>query len=389
MKQKFKIGDIVEIKGCNVKIIGFNREKKRLRYECECLSCGAKFPKDATTIDKRFGCPCCGKGVKIVKKNVNSVWKTNPEIADLFANIEDSWDVSIGSRKERLFKCPFCGAEEVFPVKYITRLKSVPCKLCEDHISFGEVYMSCLLDILGVEYKREVSTRTLAWANGKRYDFYIEEFNAIIETHGVQHYKELEFKKHKRRRSLEEEQKNDKMKEALAKENGINHYIVIDCCESTNDYIKNSILNNEEFKKLFLKGKEIDWDSLNEMLRRHSKFKEVVDLWNSGETAISVIAEHTGLCRGTCRKYLKRAEKMGWCDYNAEESSRKVLKPSIKILCLETGKQYESICECARDMTNITGEKFYDTAIGAVVRGDMSHYKGFHFQKIEDIRISH
>ena len=80
---------------------------------------------------------------------------------------------------------------------------------------------------------------------------------------------------------------------------------------------------------------------------------------------------------------------MGWCDYNAEESSRKVLKPSIKILCLETGKQYESICECARDMTNITGEKFYDTAIGAVVRGDMSHYKGFHFQKIEDIRISH
>lgn len=386
MKRKFEIGDIVKIKGCSVKIVGFNRERKHLRYVCECLECGAEYPKDSSILDERFGCPCCGEGgAMVVKKEVNSVWKTNPEIVGLFANEEDSWYVSIGSRKECLFKCPICEKEHVLPVKYIAQRKSVPCKYCEDRVSFGEAYVGCLLNILGIDYKREVSTRTLKWASGKRYDFYIESFNTIIETHGIQHYEEMRFKEHKRRRTLKEEQENDRIKEALAKKNGIKHYIVIDCRESTVEYVKDSILNNPTFKELFLKGKTVNWELLNEELKGHSKFKEVLDMWNSGETTIEVIAELTGLGRDTCRNYLKKASDMGKCEFDTKKNAQKVLKEPIKVLCEETGRTYNSISECARDMTKMTGEKFYSSEIGKVVRGVLTQYKGFYFKKVSDV----
>ena len=53
------------------------------------------------------------------------------------------------------------------------------------------------------------------------YDFYIPELEAIIEVHGSQHYGQG-FEK-VGGRTLEEEQINDRLKEDLAKQNGIKH----------------------------------------------------------------------------------------------------------------------------------------------------------------------
>jgi len=44
--------------------------------------------------------------------------------------------------------------------------------------------MSCVLDELLVLYETEVQ---FDWSDNKRYDFYLPEYNAIIEMHGKQH----------------------------------------------------------------------------------------------------------------------------------------------------------------------------------------------------------
>ena len=54
----------------------------------------------------------------------------------------------------------------------------------------------------------------------------------------------------KLQKTLIEEQINDSFKEKLAKDNGIEKYIVINCKESDLSYIKNNVLNSE-LSKIF------------------------------------------------------------------------------------------------------------------------------------------
>ena len=65
----------------------------------------------------------------------------------------------------------------------------------------------------------------------------------IIENHGEQHYIHRGTFKSK---SLEDEQRNDVYKKTLARQNGVIHYIVLDCRESNVSWIKKSILNSQK-----------------------------------------------------------------------------------------------------------------------------------------------
>jgi hypothetical protein len=89
--------------------------------------------------------------------------------------------------------------------------------------------------------------------------------------HGGQHYKSGFNISN---RSLNEEQKNDLIKEKLAKKNGILHYIVIDSRRSTVEYIKNSIINSELFITLFenrYSNKEINIHNIIELAILYDK----------------------------------------------------------------------------------------------------------------------
>lgn len=136
---------------------------------------------------------------------------------------------------------------------------------CSEGISgsYPERLMSSLLSILGVDFARE---QTFPWSTGvvdetghsstKRYDFYIPSLSAIVEVHGSQHY-DGGFE-NLGGRTLEEEQRNDRQKEDLAKAHGIKHYIVINALSSTLSYIKESILSNKYFVSLF-DISNVDW----------------------------------------------------------------------------------------------------------------------------------
>ncbi|MBR6570899.1 MAG: SAP domain-containing protein [Clostridia bacterium] len=141
-------------------------------------------------------------------------------------------------------------------------------KYCSRQIpgSFPERIIASLLMQLKVDFVRE---KTFNWSKrvvnaegkeeAKRYDFYIPALSTIIEVHGAQHYGES-FES-MGGRTYEEEQRNDRQKEYIARENGIQHYVVINALSPTLEFIKKSVLQSREMASLF-DLTCIDWDAV-------------------------------------------------------------------------------------------------------------------------------
>ena len=150
---------------------------------------------------------------------------------------------SRGSDKEIYPVCPDCGRVKDKPMKIDTlrKNKSIGC-VCGDKISYPEKVMSHVLNIIEPNYISQLSSKDFEWCNKYRYDFYLPTYNSIIEVHGEQHYRHTGFK-----RTVKEEQENDRLKKELALNNGIDNYIIIDCRKSEINYIKNNILKFRDF----------------------------------------------------------------------------------------------------------------------------------------------
>jgi len=170
------------------------------------------------------------------KKKKNCLAYTHPEIAKLVLNKELSYQLTHGSGKKVDF---VCGCGKIIKDKTVHTVvrRGLSCPECSDGISYPEKFMFNLLDQLDIDFE---SQKIFNWSENKRYDFYIPKYDCIIETHGLQHYKHTGFD-----RTLEEEQRNDDLKEKLAKENGIENYIVIDCRKSEMEWIKNKVLDSK------------------------------------------------------------------------------------------------------------------------------------------------
>ncbi|MGW6611622.1 hypothetical protein ACWF7H_28460, partial [Peribacillus butanolivorans] len=192
-------------------------------------------------------CFKCGKDKMAETRSTanedNCIANTHPEFAKLFWNQEDTYKYRYSTHKKADFKCQNCG--NIVRNKRITDIyfQGLPCP-CKDKISYPEKFMYSLLTQLEIEFEFQI---TFDWSKNiktnnpkldgtKRYDFYLNEINTIIETEGRQHFEETGFEL-LGGRTLQEEQENDRIKKSLAIVNEINNYIVIDCRESEIEFI--------------------------------------------------------------------------------------------------------------------------------------------------------
>lgn len=319
----YSIGEIIENgKNGTLKIIKQtkmrigNRNLKSYIYKC--LNCGDKHEKTEDEL-KRNGCAICS-GNKILK-GYNDLWTKRPDIAKLLKYPEIGYKVGLGSGKsEEVFICPECHHEQSQSLNNVTK-QGFSCKKCGDGVSYPEKIMINVLIQLGIKFKKE---KIFEWSRNiihendnlcgkKRYDFYIPKLNCIIETHGEQHYRYCGFL-----RTLEEEQENDRIKEQLAKENGIENYIVIDCQKSEIEYIKENILKSNLSKMLNLN--EVDWDECN-FYACDSNVKIASDLWRDGKSLYE-ISKNLNVHIETIRNYIKRGAEIGWCEYDSDKISK-------------------------------------------------------------------
>lgn len=285
-----------------------------------CNYCGKKVKVSYNKIlkgrDSSYGfqdkCKECSDIMKIKLVNNNKISnnyiaKSEPSFAQLLWDKSDAYKYTPYSNKKTDFKCPTCKMkinnkriEDVY--KY-----GLSCSNCSDGKSYPEKFIFNLLSQLKVEF---ISEKTFEWSEGKRYDFYLPDYNMIIEVNGGQHYKE--GFKITGGRSLKEERENDKLKEDLAKLNYIIEYVTINAKYSNFDYIKSSILNNYEFKKIF-DISHIDFLKCHEFAT-NSVVKLTSDLYNLGYS-VSEIAKKLLIHRKTVSNYLKRATELKWCNY--------------------------------------------------------------------------
>ena len=274
-------------------------------------TCGHEWEAKIANKTNGTKCPYCSPFRKKVLKGFNDMWTTNPELAKLLANPDDGYNYTYGSHAKVDWKCQDCG--EIIKNKTICdiNIDGLSCNICSDSVSYGEKITYNTLKALNINFETQ---KRFKWLSNRYYDFYIPSLNVIIETHGIQHYKQTT---RKGARTLQEEQSNDKYKYDLAIQNGIKpeNYIVIDCRKSEIMFIKENILSSKLNEILDLST--IDWEIVikNAKKSNHIKFLE---LWENGLT-LAEISKETGVTRDTISRVLRNFTSIGICDYKSRK----------------------------------------------------------------------
>lgn len=284
-------------------------------YYILCNECGYKFYKNERSVEGY--CPCCNN--KVVVRGVNDIATTHPEFVKYFEDVNDAYNHTYGSEKYVWCICPICKTRKYMQIAHLIK-KGICCQNCGDGISYPEKFISNMFIQLNIPFIRQYSKKYASWIENNFYDFYLPDYNMIIEVHGMQHYKQC-FSKI----SYEEQSRIDKNKKDLAIKNNISYYIEIDARYSEMDYIKTSVLNNEISKIIDLSN--VNWRSCNEAASS-SIVKEVCEFWESNKENLTTndVSKHFMIDRCTVVSYLKRGTINRWCNYNARESLLRTLK---------------------------------------------------------------
>ena len=289
----------------------------------KCTVCNYEWKVAPSNILSGYGCPCCNGGHCVL--GYNDIATTNHEMYQLLKNKDDAYTHTEQSNIPLKFICPYCGNEiKMSPATFYQR--GLSCRICGDGISTPNKFVEQILINSSIAYHSEY---VFSWSNGKRYDFYLPEHNAIIEVMGIQHYKDGCFGDGCR--TLKEEQANDILKERLALDNGIKNYFKLDCRKSDLKYMRQSFTHSNlpDFLKI---DKNIDYkECFKNSLK--SKIIKAIELWNKGYKT-SDIASELKVTQKTIIEYLHSGNDIGLCKYNGLNK---------EVICLTTGEIFPSI----------------------------------------------
>lgn len=308
-------------------------------YVVRCLKCKYVFTigEDVFNDGKQKSyCKACGKHSKTAVKGYNDLWTTNPEIAQMLLNPDEGYKHLKASTKKVDWVCKNC--------KSIIKNKSFAhvyyhglfCKNCNDGISYPEKIMREFLKQSGLKFEMH---KVFDWSNSKEYDFYLPNYNVIVETHGIQHYNNSFGRLTDC--TLKQVRDNDDYKMKLAIANNINKYIIIDCRESDFDFIYNNIRSSEL-------SDIIDFTLINkDILIKNSLTNYLVktcEMWNSGVKNVEDIAKEIGLSTYTITSYLKRCDKINLCDYKKFVKN----KTTRRVKCKTTNELFDSMTDACK-----------------------------------------
>lgn len=301
-----------------------------------------------------IGCPVCsGYVIGNPPEYKNSIWSSEyKEYFSKYLTEEQMKTYMPHSNKVVKIPCPDCERKKNVRINNLIN-KGLGCQ-CSDGKSYPNKFMYNLLDQLAVDY---ISEREFDWSDKKIYDIYIPSLSCIIENHGIQHYIDIFAKLGGK--TLEEEKRNDEYKKQLAINNGITHYVVVDCSSSNTNYIKNSVLNSELPSILNFNRNDICWDKCHEFAVS-SLVKVAAKLWGEN-VSIKETAKQLHMSESTIIKYLRTAAELNWCNWYSgigyKIASQKLSGANHplarKVVRLSDGKIYDTVT-CAVNSNNIS-----------------------------------
>lgn len=192
------------------------------------------------------------------------------------------------------------------------------CEFCGQGKSKGEYIMGNLLSFLNIDYIKEFGKSYASWTSEYRYDFYIKDYNSIIEVHGTQHYKKDNIWHYRKDGRSSEE--IDTAKKELAIKNGISKYYEIEWDNPSIMYesLKETGLINDMLvgltKELFdeVCSKRY-FDELNEICE---EYKSILSTNGARLSSLSLKFKYS---MPTIRKKLRIAKDLGLIEYSDEE----------------------------------------------------------------------
>jgi len=352
-------------------------------YEYQCQKCGYVGIKNEYDIE-RFGCGVC-KGL-IVAKGINDIPTTAPWMVKYFQGGEkEASNYTKASSLKFYPKCPECGKIKEKPMRISTLYKnhSIGC-ICSDGYSIPEKFLYFILMELNVEFIFHYKSE---WTNNYIYDFYLPQYNCIVETHGEQHYWYVSDW-HIDQTGFDKHVENDKNKHELAIKH-VDQYIVIDCRESTIKWLSTNVLKSE-LSSLF----NLNAINFNDIYEKSLKSLciQVCSDWKYVHDT-NILSKTYKLSRATIIRYLHRGADIGLCDYDSlEERRRSTVKAmggwnsqKLHVVSNNTGieKYYHSRSDFIKNSeadfgVNITHHPLFNRLKGK----ESTEYKGLTITKI-------
>lgn len=281
----------------------------------KCKICGHEWNAKPSDIVTGHGCPICSKrAIGNSPEYKNSIWASEyKKYFSRYMTEEQMKKYMPHSDKKIEVKCPNCNKRKEISPNTLLR-NGLGC-ICGDGISYPNKFVYFLLKQLNIEIKLEFSPK---WANKKKYDIYIPSLNCIIENHGKQHYEDG-YGMYST--TYETQKRNDQYKESLARNNGINNYIIIDCRYSNKDWIRQSVVNSGLLNIIGSTESEINWHNCDEFATSNL-VKVASELWNSGMCTIQ-IRDKMKLSKSSINNYLNKGAKLLMCNYTGELSRQR------------------------------------------------------------------
>lgn len=327
-----------------------------IRAFWKCEKCGHKWKSAINKRSNGRGCPVCsGRTVGNAPEYKNSIWSS--EHKEYFSKYmtEEQMKMYIPYSHNKIdIECPDCGRHKnIIICNLLTQ--GLGCK-CGDGKSYPNKFLYALLDQLNIEYINEYSPN---WAGRKAYDIYIPEIQCIIENNGMQHYKEIQSSW--KTKSLMEEQENDEYKKQIAFENGILHYIILDCRYSKLDWIRKSVLDSEMPMLLNFNEHMISWEQCD-IFANKNMVRELCEYYNSNkEILIKDLSKIFHINSILAGQWLAIGNKYGWCEYTEED---KIFRSSNR----SKGKNNPA-AKCA---IRLSDNKLYETLQNAAIENNIS-----------------
>ena len=192
---------------------GYNKitNKPTLIYKCN--KCRTLNEKPIMEFLKYPTCIYCGKNAK--RLNTQG-FKLQLEEKNLDFMVLSDYQ---GTDNKIRLQCNKCKTKFIACPSDILN-KHTSCPNCSKKTSRGEEAIIKFLNKNNIKFQKE---KIFNWSKKKRYDFYLLDFNLLIEYHGIQHYKTV----NNYWLSAELQKENDILKEELAKDNG---YSIFSIC---------------------------------------------------------------------------------------------------------------------------------------------------------------
>ena len=164
----------------------------------------------------------------------NSLYSVE-NLREYICDLEYSKTVTKFSHKDVKCKCPICGEVKIMKVNKLVN-NGFSCHRCSSTITYPERLMIGLLELNNLNYEYQKVFKDLP---NRKFDFYLPKLNMVIETHGLQHYRELNgYMNHEKTKESDLEKYN------YCKNKNID-YIEINCSYSDLSFILNNVENSK------------------------------------------------------------------------------------------------------------------------------------------------